>query len=387
MSLALRKRLLGFALLAGFLVLLVVARSGDGDAFLVSVAEVDRGELAESVLASGNLVFEHQVQLRSEVTGRVAAVLVEEGDQVEAGALLLQLDPEAFAADLDHAEAAVRAAEIEIRRLTAVANDLDRQRQRQQTLRDRQLIGRETYDQLASRHEVALIEVASARQTLRQTRAQRELSADRLSRAQIRAPIAGRIVSVDVKAGETVIAGTTNIIGSDLMALADPSVLLAELRVDEADIARVQPGQHVDVFASAQPGIAVPGEVVHIGSSARRLGSSDGLSFRVRVRLAQDGPALLPGMSCRAEIVTRLGETALHVPVAAVRRDGDASYVWRVDGDQRARRVGIETGMASDLAQTVLAGLNEHDRVVTGPGRTLSRLSEGARLSIQEVEP
>ena len=379
-----RKRMLGLALASGFVVLMVLARSGDGDAFLVSVADVDRGELAESVLASGNLVFEHQVQLRSELTGRVAAVLVEEGDEVEAGALLLQLDPEAFAADLDHAEAAVRAAEIEIRRLTAVATDLDRQRQRQLTLRDRQLIGRDAYDQLASRHEVALIEVASARQTLRQTRAQRELSADRLSRAQIRAPITGRIVSVDVKAGETVIAGTTNIIGSDLMALADPSVLLAELRVDEADIARVQLGQHVDVFASAQPGIAVPGQVVHIGSSARRLGGSEGLSFRVRVRLSQDGPALLPGMSCRAEIVTRLGKEALHVPVAAIRRDGEIRYVWRVDDDQRARRVEIETGMASDLAQTVLAGLSEGERVVTGPGRTLTRLSDGVRVRILE---
>lgn len=382
-----KKLVVGLGIGAGLLALVLLARGGDGDAFLVDAAEVQRGSLAESVLASGNLVFEHQVQLRSELTGRVAAVLVEEGDEVAQGDLLMQLDREAFEADAERTRAAVRAAEIDIQRMGAVAADLDRQRRRQQALRERQLVGQDAYDQLASRHEVATIEVESARQALRQAQAQHDLAMDRLSRTEFRAPISGRIVAVDVKAGETVIAGTTNIVGSDLMALADPSVLLAELRVDEADIARVGVGQAVEVFASAHPHTPVHGEVVHIGSSARRLGSTEGLAFRVRVRLSSEELALHPGMSCRAEILTRQGEDALHVPVAAVQRDETGAYVWRIDGDGRARRTVVETGMASDLAQAVLAGLDEGQRVVTGPGRTLSRLTEGTRLSVREAGP
>lgn len=387
MSATMRKAIIGIALLAGLAMLVALARSTGGDAFSVDVAPVGRGALAESVLASGNLVFEDQVQLRSELTARVSEVRVEEGDEVQRGDLLIQLDREAFVADLDRVDAAVRAAQIDIQRLGAVAGDLDRQRSRQAQLRERQLVGQDAYDQLASRHQVAVIDVSAARQRLRQAQAERDLALDRLSRTEIRAPIDGRIVSVDVKAGETVIAGTTNIIGSDLMQLADPSVILAELRVDEADIARVELGQPVEVFTSSHPTAAVPGEVVHIGSSARRLGTAEGLAFRVRVRLAPGELALHPGMSCRAEILSHRGEDGLHVPVAAVRRDDAGAYVWTIDADNRARRTPIEAGMASDLSQAVLSGLQEAQQVIIGPGRTLARMSEGARIDIRGDTP
>src|SRR3546814_4377090 len=95
-----------------------------------------------------------------------------------------------------------------------------------------------------------------------QQQAQRDIARDRLERSVFSAPIDGLLVSVDVKPGETVIAGTVNIVGSDLMVLADPSVLLAELRVDEADIAQVQLGQSVNVFAAAYPHQALHGEEI-----------------------------------------------------------------------------------------------------------------------------
>lgn len=379
-----RKLLIALAILAGLALLLVLSRRG-GEVQAVDVAAVARGELADTVLASGSLVFAEQIQLRSEVTGRVAEVLVEEGQRVQRGDLLMRLDQEAFEADLAAFDAGVRAAEIEIRSRRARLADLGRQLERQRSLRERGLVGLDAFEQLASQHEIARIAVEAGEQALVQAQAQRELARDRLQRSLFVAPIDGLLVSVDVKPGETVIAGTVNIVGSDLMVLADPSVLLAELRVDEADIARVAVGQTVQVYAAAHPNQPVSGRVVHIGTSARALGAAQSLAFRVRVQLDPSELSLHPGMSCRAEIETAQGEPGLHVPVAAVRRDEQGSFVWRLDAEQRAERVAVETGMANDFSQEVRGELAEGEQVVVGPGRVLSQLIAGQRLRLRET--
>ena len=379
-----RKPLIALAIVAGLGVLLWAGSRGGQQSPQVDVATVERGALNDTALASGNLVYETQIQLRSEVTGRVAEVLVEEGQRVQRGDLLMRLDQEAFQADLDAADAGVRAAEIEIRSRRARLADLSRQLERQRTLRERGLVGQDGFEQLQSQHEIARIAVEAGEQTLAQAQAQRELSRDRLQRTLFTAPIDGVMISVDIKPGETVIAGTTNIVGSDLMVLADPSVLLAELRVDEADIARIRLGQPVQVFAAAHPNTPLTGSVVQIGTSARAQGVSQSLSFKVQVQIEPTELVLHPGMSCRAEIETAQGEPGLNVPVAAVRKDGEQHYVWRVGSELVAERVDVEVGMANDFSQEVRGGLQEGDRVVTGPGRVLATLAAGQSLRLRE---
>ncbi len=381
-----RKLWVGLAMAVGFAVMLGIASQRRGAAVEVNVAAVTRAALADTTLASGSLIYSQQIQLRSEVTGRVADVLVEEGERVSQGQVLMRLDPDAFQADLEAASAGVRAAEIEIESRQARLDELQRQLARQKVLLGRGLVGRETFEQLENDTRIADIAVRAGAQTLRQQRAQRDVAADRLERTVFAAPIDGLLISVDVKPGETVIAGTLNIVGSDLMVLADPSVLLAELRVDEADIAQVRLGQSVQVFAASAPATPLTGEVIHIASSARQLGTAQSLAFRVKVRLQPSELALHPGMSCRAEILTATGEPSLNVPVAAIRRDGDAQYVWTVSADQIVERVSVVPGMANDLDQAVEGALQEGDQVVTGPGRVLATLQAGTRITIKPAD-
>jgi HlyD family secretion protein len=380
-----RKPLIALAIVVGLGLVIWAGSRGGQQTPQVDVAKVERGALNDTALASGNLVYETQIQLRSEVTGRVAEVLVEEGQRVQRGDLLMRLDQEAFQADLDSADAGVRSAEIEIRSRRARLADLSRQLDRQRTLRERGLVGQDGFEQLQSQHEIARIAVEAGEQTLAQAQAQRELSRDRLQRTLFTAPIDGVMISVDIKPGETVIAGTTNIVGSDLMVLADPKVLLAELRVDEADIARIRLDQAVQVFAAAHPNTPLTGKVVQIGTSARAQGVSQSLSFKVQVQIDATELVLHPGMSCRAEIETAQGEPGLNVPVAAVRKDGEQHYVWRVGAEDSAQRVAVEVGMANDFSQEVRGELKEGDRVVTGPGRVLAGLTDGQRLRIREA--
>lgn len=377
-----RKWVLAAGLVTGLALLVVLAGRRDGQAPAVTVARASHAALADTTLASGNLVFETQIQLRPEVSGRVADVLVEEGDLVEQGQLLLFLDRETFAANLTSATAGVESAQLAIRRLREADADLRRQLERQRGLLAQQLVSRDAFEQLQSRRQMSALQVGEAEQALAQQLALREQAADQLRRSEFRAPIAGKVISVDIKPGETVIAGTTNIIGSDLMTLADTGALLAELRVDEADIARIRTGQAVQVFPASNPNAPIDGEVVHIGSSARQIGSAEGLAFRVRVLLQTTDAALSPGMSCRAEIVTAQGEASVNVPVAAVRRDDAGHFVWRLDADGSVRRTAVVPGLSNDIAQALQSGLDAGQQVVTGPGRLLAQLREGQTVRI-----
>ena len=129
-----KKLIIAVALLAGIALLVALSSGRGGRAPEVTVATVARGPLADTTLASGNLVFETQIQLRPEVSGRVAEVLVDEGDEVEQGQLLLFLDRETFAANLASANAGVESAQLSIRRLREADTDLRRQLQRQRNL-------------------------------------------------------------------------------------------------------------------------------------------------------------------------------------------------------------------------------------------------------------
>lgn len=358
--------------------------SGNKGQVTVEAATVSQGVLSDTILASGNLVFKSQIQIRSEVTGTVQDVLVEEGQHVQQGEVLMRLDPTAFNADVESYQAAVDARRIEIQRTRAVEDDLQRQVKRNRSLLTQKLVQQETVDALQSQLDIARINTQAAQAQLEQAQAALILAKDRLRKTLFVAAMDGLLASVDIKTGETVIAGTTNIVGSDLMVLADPSAILAELRVDEADIARVALGQKAEIFAAALPKTPISGEVISIGTSAKRLSSGEGLAFRVKVLLAPGEHQLYPGMSCRAEIITSQGDATLNVPVAAIQEEQGKSFVWRVDDNNKLNKVWVTTGMATDIQQAVLSGLQDVHKVVVGPSRLFSQLEEGQSVQLKQ---
>ena len=141
-----RKSAIAICLLLGLGALLWLAASRGGSLPVVELAQVEKGVIADTALASGSLVYAEQVQLRSEVTGRVAQVLVSEGAKVQRGELLMQLDQEAFLADVQVSQAGVRAAELEVSSRTAHFADLQRQVKRQQQLHQRGLVGLDAFE-------------------------------------------------------------------------------------------------------------------------------------------------------------------------------------------------------------------------------------------------
>jgi HlyD family secretion protein len=358
----------------------------DGKLALVHTEQVDVGQIKDSILASGSLVFNTQVQLRSEVTGRVEQVFVEEGQRVEKGDMLMRLDTDAFQAEVDRYNALVRQSEIDIKRAQTQLKNLVAQLERQKNLFDVGLSQQEVYDNIKNAKELAEIDVQASYQSLNQAKASLSIAEDRLSKSVFRATISGLLASVDIKEGETVIAGTTNIIGSDLMLLADPSKILAELRVDETDIANIKLDQQTEIFAAAYPNKPFIGKVIHIGTSAKQFPGSQGRAFKVKVLLNNDVRTLYAGMSCRAEIATQIGNDAIKVPIEAVHEDKDEHFVWLLNDDQTVKKIPVELGVSSDIEQAIDSGLNKSNTIVVGPARAVSKLKEGDKVKLKIAE-
>jgi HlyD family secretion protein len=383
------KKLLIFAGIAVALAALIaLSRMNRGDsAETVDVAEAERKLIRSSVLASGTLAYREQVKLGSEVIARVTEVHVEEGDPVSRGQVLISLETENLTAQLEQADARVRMQQIAIDRQKLMVRNLTRRYGNQRELLARDLVDEDSVENLGIELNMAEVDLRSQQEALAQARAARAQAADLLSKTSIASPIDGIVIQVDVKVGETVIAGTTNLPGSTLMVVADTSEMLVEVRVDEADIAQVAEGQAADIYTAAFPDDPISGVVESIATTARQTAGQQSLSFLVKIVLDADNELpVRSGMSARADIYTESAEETLAVPIQAVRYDEEAEgenseaadqpYVMRFD-DGVARRQDVSIGLSSDSDQEITDGLAEGDRVIVGPYRVLRNLDDG----------
>ena len=388
------KKILIFAGLAVLLVglPLISKITGGADAKQVDVQKVELKLIKSSILASGTLTFREQVQLRSEVIGQVTELHVEEADEVSRGDPVITLDPKTYQAQVEQAEARVRIQQIAIERQRLLIETLADRFERQKAMFARNLVDEDSYESLKSDLALAKVDLRSLQESLAQARAALDQSEDLLSKTRIRSPIDGVVIQIDIKVGETVIAGTTNIPGSTMMVIADPSETLTEVQVDEADIAQVREGQNADIFAAAYPETPLSGTIQSIASVARQTPGQASLSFLVKVLLdEQDSMTIRPGMSVRADIYTQTSEETLAIPVQAVLYDEDAddegneeqTYVF-VMQDGKAIRKDVGVGISSDSDQEITDGLEEGELVISGPFRILRHLNDGEDVEIAE---
>lgn len=384
------KKLLIFAGLAALLIgiPLIAKITGAVNAKQVDVREVEAKLVRSSILASGALAFREQVLLRPEVVGQVIELHVEEADRVAQGDPVITLDSRTHQAQVEQAQARVRMQQIAIERQRVLIETLGKRFERQQAMFASNLTDEDSYDSMRSDLALARVDLRSSQESLAQARAALNQAENLLSKTRITAPIDGVVIRIDIKVGETVVAGTTNIPGSAMMVIADPSATLTEVQVDEADIAQVRQGQAAEVYTAAYPHTPLAGTVQSIASTARQAAGEAGLSFLVKILLDKQNSILIrPGMSVRADIYTRSRENTLAVPVQAVLYDEDTggedeqTYVF-VMRDGKAVRRNVSVGIASDSDQEIIDGLEAGERVIYGPYRVLRHLLDGEDVKV-----
>lgn len=392
------KKILIFAVLAALLIgLPIVSKLTRGtDAKQVEIQKVEYKLIKSSILASGTLAYREQVQLRSEVIGQVTELHVEEADQVKKGDPVITLEPKTYQSQVEQAEARVRIQQIAIERQRLLIKTLADRFERQESMFSQKLIDEDSYEALESELALAKVDLRSLQESLAQSRAALDQAEELLSKTRITSPIDGLVIQVDIKEGETVIAGTMNIPGATMMVIADPSETLTEVQVDEADIAQVREGQKADIFSAAYPDTPLSGTIQSIATTARQTPGQASLSFLVKILLdEQDTMVIRPGMSVRADIYTQSSEETLAVPVQAVLYDEDVdeedkdkekaeqTYVYVME-DGKAVRRDIEIGISSDSDQEIISGLKEGELIISGPFRVLRNMNDGDE--VEEAE-
>jgi len=400
-----KKALIIIAVVVGLGSLVYFKKTGKTHSVEVKVQQVEAENIKRSILASGTLVYKEQVQLRSEVIGQVSEMLIAEGDDVTKGQILMRLEPRTFRADVEQQAAFVRIQTIAIERQEKKIENLKSQWQRKHDLYQRKILDRDAYELIDNQYALAKIDLRSRQESLLQAKATLDKAQERLDKTVFRSPITGIATSVDIKQGETAISGTTNISGSNLITLADPSSILIEVQVDEADIANIRIGQQADIFAVAFPDNALKGEVQSIATTAKRAQGRQGLSFKVKILLAESNDiAVRPGMSCRAEIFTQSKSKTIAVPSESVifakqerktddddeENDNDSSkdnvdHVFVLVNGKAIKR-NIELGISNDRLQEITSGIQVGDKVITGPARALGKLKDAQSVKVIEKE-
>ena len=353
----------------------------------VDLSTVSQRIISPSILASGFLAHEEEVMLSSEVIGKVSGLMIEEGDAVKIGDLVLQVDDKNFLAGLEQSEAVVRMNTIDIERQEVRIKNLERQFERSKSLYERSLIGEQEYESLLNQLDLAKIDFLSSKEGLVQAEAQLDQVLDNLSKTQIISPIDGVVTSLDIKVGETAIASSTNIPGSSLMTIANPASIYTEVLVDEADIANIEIGQRAEIVAIAYPDEPMQGIVRFIANTAKIAQGRTGLSFVVKIDIADPGSVTLrPGMSCRAEIFTQQERNVAAIPIEAVIFEEDraelrSEYYMFVNDGGVARKTKIEVGLSDDEYQELISVVDDDIEIIVGPNKELRNLIDGDLLN------
>ena len=326
------------------------ARPGSGEAASgppadrtvpVEAVEVSVETLTSEIRVVGSLLSNESVVIRPEVAGRVAEILFEEGQRVEAGMPLLKLDAAIATAELDQAQAALalsqanhkRAVELLERKAASAAN-------RDQTLA-----------------------------ALRADQANLELARARLDKLTLKAPFDGLLGLRKVSPGDYVTEG------QDIVNLEDVEPLKVAFRIPERYLGSLAVGQSIKVTADGFSGQTFAGEVYAIDP----LVDENGRAVVLRARLPNEDGLLRPGLFVSVALLVGERANAVMIPEQALVPRGTAQLVFKVV-DGKAVATEVKTGGRRNAMVEIVQGLEPGDIVVTA-GQI--KLRDGAKVAVQ----
>lgn len=401
---------LGIGITVVVLGALAVMAGGRGSGEVeVRMEPVARRNLVSAVTASGNIEAQTQVDVQSEVTARILRITVKEGDLVQKGQLLVELDQVQFKGAVDRAEAILTSSQAGQLQARANRDQARRALDRANELKRTQptLISDEAVEQAQQAFDVAEANLKAAEAQVMQARASLKESQDNLARTRLYAPISGRVVRLAVEEGEVAVPGTFSRDVGLLMRIADLSVIQAVVKVDETDVVRLALGDSVSVSIDAFPDTAFVGRVTKIANSAAALSATGqstdrAVDFEVEITLENPPEDVRPDLSMTARVITDVRDNALSIPIIALtarppQGTGDTAQTVPVGDSVRAGKVKdiegvfvvengiarfrpVKVGIAGDEHFEVLEGVREGETIVAGSYQAIRDLADSTRV-------
>ena len=423
---------------------------GKDEGVKITTEKVEQRTIIETVNASGKIYPEIEVKVSPDISGEVVELNVEEGDSVRAGQVLARIYADIYSSQRDQASAGVSAQQAQVRnaeaQLEALKASLDQAQyayNRQKKLLDDKVISRAEFEQADQTLKTAQANLNAARQAIEGNKAsvqsamaQLNRASKDVSRATLTAPMSGIVSLLAVKQGERVV-GTAQMAGTEMLRIADMSIIEVRVDVGENDIPKVHFGDSALVEVDAYSDRKFKGIVTKIASSSTSSGlaqasSSDVTNYKVHIRLLKESYQDLldgrggrnfpfrPGMNASADIQTKTHANVFAVPINAVttrekksdkapdskkekkddnEEESDKSkpvasdddieeVVYVLNADKlTVRRVKVKSGIQDINYIEILDGLKAGDEVVTGPYNVVSKtIKEGQKVKVVKKE-
>lgn len=315
------------------------AGGGAGLEMPVVAIAAERRPVTESVSLVGTLTANEEVEVKAETDGLVVAVPFQEGQVVEQGDLLVQLDDTKLIAELADAEARLKLSDASFARVRQLFED--------------RLISQQEFDQAASTYAVSQATVDLRRRQLKD--------------ARLYAPFRGTTGARNVSPGQVITRNTI------ITWLVDLDPMKVEMYVPERFLGQTHLGQRVRFEVAAYPGQSFEGEIYFI---APRLDLVT-RSALVKTRIPNPERRLKAGMVANLELKLTIQEDALVIPEAALLSNGDRNFVFVVDADRKLTMRPVEVGLRMPRFAAITTGLQAGELVVVeghqkvGPGMTV----------------
>ena len=423
---------------------LIASKNNKGEK--VAVEKVIRRTIIESVTASGNIYPEVEVKISPDISGEVTELNVVEGDSVKKGQVLARIFADIYALQRDEAASQVGQTQATVANsqaaLEATKAALDQAKQaydRNKSLFDQKVISQAEFEQFQTTLRSSQANYNAALQSIKGLQANVNAAQTGLTKANkdlgrttLVAPMNGVISSLKVKKGERV-AGNSFNVGTEMMTVADMSVLEVRVDVGENDIVKINIGDSADVELDAYNNRKFKGIVTQIASSTKNSISSavsnDVTNYEVRIRLEFDSYKDLidpekpkkfpfrPGMNANAEIKTRRQENVMATPITAVNarvKGSDKSLsdkkkesevgkdeenlgnqpdvslsdeleevVFVLQKDGTVKKFVVRSGIQDINYIEILNGLSGGEEVVVGPYNAISKtLKDGMKVNV-----
>lgn len=321
-------------------------------------------DLKQIVTINGSITPVLSTEIRSEVSGRIARVLIAAGDKVEAGQPLVELDQSTLKVQLDQVRL-----DIESSRLRSERARLDFERLSK--LGEQKFVNTKELQEAEIAYKLSRTDAESQQARVR-------LLENSLAKAVITAPYAGTVLNVVARPGMVVTGADAGREGVALLEVADLSQLRVEATINEIDVASLSVGQSVEVTFESVPEARASGRVSFVSPAAKSTGTSSNAAkeFPLQIDIESAHPRVKPGMTARVHIETARVEKAISVEAAVVFYDfdKDESYVF-----VRPAKTGPANGAeAEPVKRIVTLGVRGKEHVEIKSG-----LTDGEEVSRQ----
>ena len=373
----------------------------------VQTASVEHQKIIQKVNATGRIQPKTQIKISADVSAKITRLGVEEGDWVEEGQFLVELDRERYLAQVESAEANVRSAQAEAKLVRENMIKTSKEYDRSSELVRRGLESQSVLDTQQAAYQVEIARHESALDKVEQARAALKQAEDALSKTTIFSPMTGTISDLRKEKGEIAIGSQFQ--EDVILVVSDLTEMEAQVNVDENDIVSVVIGQEAEIEVDALFNQTLIGRVYEIANTANvdEGGTTDQKTeFEVKVAIIDPVSSLRPGMTASADIFTQTKERALSITIQSVAvrtldqlalegesredaekmytadRDGFVEIVFCIEGETAVAKQ-VTTGIQSDELIEILSGIGEGEVVVIGSYRAISKdLVNGAEVTV-----